>query len=205
LRDLERVVMSFTRTSSGERPKMKRKQLFSYMLIFVAAPILTYTIGRWLDDRLSLPVFPPYPFNLLVGFGVFFSGLAIGIKSTRLLYKEGFGLPWGEVRRNVQSMRLVITGPYAYTRNPMVLGYSMLPLGMGVMFRSLGMALPTSAFVLMVSVVLVKIKEEPKLEERFGNEYREYRRKTPFLIPHMGPLIRGIVDLIHGAGKGAGD
>lgn len=202
MRKMGRSVMSLMRKNNGERPRIERKQLFSYMLIFAITPILTYAIGRWLDSRLSLPMFPPYPLNLLVGFGVFFTGLAIGIKSTRLLHKEGFGLPWGEVRRNVQSMRLVTTGPYAYTRNPMVLGYSMLPLGMGVMFKSLGMALPTSTFVIIANIILVKIKEEPKLEERFGDEYREYRRKTPFLIPRVGPLIRGIIDLIHGHGKG---
>lgn len=183
---------------SGEGPRIRPKQLATYMLIFVAAPVITFTFGRWLDGVLSLPEFPPFPFNLLLGFTVFFAGLSIGIKSTRLLYREGFGLPWGEARREVQSERLVTTGPYAYTRNPMVLGYSLLPLGMGLMFRSPGMAFPTTAAVLLINIVLVKTREEPNLERRFGEEFLDYKRRTPFLIPDAGALMKAIVWSVSG-------
>jgi protein-S-isoprenylcysteine O-methyltransferase Ste14 len=178
---------------SGEGPRIRPRQLATYMLIFVAAPVITFAFGSWLDDILSLPEFPPFPFNLVLGFTVFFAGLIIGIKSTRLLYRKGFGLPWGEARTDVQSRKLVKTGPYAYTRNPMVLGYSLLPLGMGLMFRSPGMALPTTAAVLLINVVLVKTREEPNLERRFGEEYLEYKRRTPFLIPDAGALVKAVV------------
>ncbi len=181
---------------TGEGPSIKLRQLTTYMLIFVAAPVITFAFGRWLDGVLSLPEFPPFPFNLVLGFMVFFAGLSIGIKSTRLLYREGFGLPWGEARTEVQSKKLVKTGPYAYTRNPMVLGYSLLPLGMGLMFRSPGMAFPTTAAVLLINVVLVKTKEEPNLEMRFGEEYLEYKRRTPFLIPDAGALVKAVVGLV---------
>ena len=185
--------MFIRRTKDDEAPRINRRQLSTYLLIFVIAPVLTYVIGRWIDASLTLPAFPPFPYNLLVGFGVFFSGLTIGIKSTRQLYREGLGLPWGEVRRETQTTKLVTTGLYAYTRNPMVLGYSLLPCGMGLMFRSPGMAFPVSAFVLLINVVLVKTREEPNLEERFAEEYREYRRRTPFLIPRAGHVLgRGL-------------
>jgi len=91
---------------------------------------------------------------------------------------------------------LVTTGLYAYTRNPMVLGYSMLPCGMGIMFRSPGMAVPITAIVLLVNVILVKTTEEPGLEERYGEEYRAYRRRTPFLIPRTGSLLKVVSFLI---------
>lgn len=185
--------MFIRRTKDGEAPRIERRQLSTYLLIFVIAPVLTYVIGGWIDAYFSLPAFPPFPYNLLVGFGVFFSGLAIGIKSTRQLYREGLGLPWGEVLRETQSTKLVTTGLYTYTRNPMVLGYSMLPCGMGIMFRSPGMAFPVSAFVLLINVVLVKAREEPNLEERFGEEYRVYRRRAPFLIPRTEDVLgRGL-------------
>lgn len=177
------------RTKGGGAPRIDRRQLSTYLLIFVIAPVLTYVIGRWIDAYFSLPAFPPFPYNLSIGLGVFFSGLAIGIKSTRQLYSEGLGLPWGEVLRETQTTSLVTTGLYAYTRNPMVLGYSILPCGMGIMFRSPGMAFPVSAFVLLVNVVIVKTREEPNLEERFGEEYREYRRRTPFLIPRTRHVL----------------
>jgi hypothetical protein len=78
----------------------------------------------------------------------------------------------------------------------MVLGYSMLPCGMGIMFRSPGMAVPVTAIVLLVNIIMVKTKEEPDFEERFGEEYRAYRRRTPFLIPRIGSLIKAVNALI---------
>jgi len=168
--------------------RLSRKHLSSYALIFVAAPILTFIIGRWVDDMLSLPDFPPIPFNLLLGFTVFFLGLAIGIKSTRLLFKIGQGLPWGEFNGQSRSSRLVTTGLYAYCRNPMTLGYSLLPCGMGIMFRSLGMAIFVPAITLLAAVTWLKLREEPNMENRFGEIYQEYKRRTPFLIPHYKQL-----------------
>ena len=173
-------------------PAIPKRQLVPYLGIFVFAPILTYVVGRWLDGLLSLPAFPPFPVNLVVGFAVFYAGLSIGIRATRVLYREGHGLPWGEVRRGAQSRRLVVTGPYRYTRNPMILGYSLLPCGMGLMFRSPGMFTAIPLAVALINIVIVKIREEPGLEERFGREFLDYKESTPFLVP--GP--RNIISLI---------
>jgi protein-S-isoprenylcysteine O-methyltransferase Ste14 len=173
-------------------PTIPKRQLVPYLAIFMVVPIITYIMGRWLDGLLSLPAFPSFPTNLVVGFAVFYAGLSIGIRATKVLYREGHGLPWGEVRRGAQSRRLVVTGPYAYTRNPMILGYSLLPCGMGFMFRSPGMFTAIPLTVALINIVIVKIREEPGLEERFGEEFLDYKESTPFLVP--GP--RGLVGLI---------
>jgi len=34
-------------------------------------------------------------------------------------------------------------------------------------------------------LIYIKLFEEKELEERFGPEYLEYKRKTPFLIPRF--------------------
>lgn len=164
-------------------PKISRKQLIMYMLIFVIIPILTYTGGRCFDQIYGLPIFPPFPWNLIFGFIVFSTGLAIGIKATRQLYHEGLGLPWGEIKNEVRSKRLVKTGLYAYTRNPMILGYSLLPNGMGLMFQSLSMTIIVPIIVLIINLMIVKYREESTLKERFGEDYTNYMKSTPLLIP----------------------
>lgn len=174
-------------------PRIDLRHLLTYLLIFVAAPSLTFIIGKWLDRTLEFPPFPPFPLNLCVGLSIFFFGLALGIKSTRLLYKVGQGLPWGELNSQVKSTRLVTTGPYAYCRNPMTLGYSLLPLGMGVMFQSLGMTIPIPAAIFVSMIIWLKVWEEPNLERRFGEVYSQYKRSTPFLIPRANPLIPDLV------------
>ena len=176
-----------------EGPRIERRQLAAYMTIFVVAPVFTYAVGGWLDSALSFPRVPPFPWNLALGSLVFFPALATGIISTRQLYAEGLGLPWGEADRRVQSTRLVTEGMYAHTRNPMTLGYSLLPCGMGIMFRSPGMAIFVPALVLLVGVSILKLVEEPNLEERFGEEYLAYKARTPFLVPRMIPFIRHLL------------
>ena len=179
---------------TAQRPAISRAQLLAYMMIFVVVPIVTYLTGRWVDRYLSLPAFPPFPVNLLLGFTVFYVGLKIGIRSTKVLYRRGLGLPWGEARKDVETSRLVVTGPYAYTRNPMILGYSLLPCGMGLMFRSIGMSTTIPLVVVLVNVAIAKLREEPHLEERFGQEYIDYKRSTPFLIPGLVDIPRLIAE-----------
>ena len=166
-------------------PKLYWKQLLTYLSIFIVAPVFTFFWGRWLDEIAGLPEFPPVPMNLVFGFLVFFPGLAIGIKSTRELYKKGYGLPWGELNEPSKSKKLVTNGLYAYCRNPMTLGYSMLPSGMGIMFKSLSMTILIPTIIITVATIYLKLWEEPKLETRFGKAYRKYKRKTPFLLPRF--------------------
>ena len=171
----------------------KRRQLFSYLMIFVLMPIITFNVGKFIDRVLMLPSFPPTPWNLFAGTGVFYLGLGLGIKSTRSLYKLGGGLPWGEAVEEVRTKRIVTNGVYRYVRNPMVLGYSILPMGMGLLFQSLGMALSITPVVLAVNIVIVKLIEEPDLSERFGENYISYKKATPFLIPDPEIIYREVI------------
>jgi len=176
-------------------PSINRRHLLSYLLIFIISPCLTFVLGLWLDEKFLLPKFPPIPVNFLLGSIVLFTGLAIGIHSTRILYKFGKGLPWGEFAEETRTSKLTITGAYSYCRNPMTIGYSMLPCGMGIMFRSLTMTLLIPSISLAVSIIWIKLREEPNLVKRFGDSYKEYKKKTPFLIPMPKFVIYYLVNL----------
>ena len=182
-----------TRTTEEQRgnrmPDLRRRHLFPYLLIFVVVPLLTFIIGRWLDGILSLPKFPPFPSNLFFGLSVFFFGLTVGIRSTRQLLLKGKGLPWGGLADEARTTRLVTNGLYACCRNPMTFGYSLLPFGMGIMFRSPGMAFIISGVILAIMITILKMREEPSLEKRFGEDYLEYKRGIPFLFPRIKPLM----------------
>ena len=74
----------------------------------------------------------------------------------------------------------------------MVLGYSMLPLGMGLMFQSIDIAVTTSSVVLIVNMILVKKREEKRHAIRFGSEYLAYKERTPFLMPRLGEVFHAL-------------
>jgi protein-S-isoprenylcysteine O-methyltransferase Ste14 len=175
------------------RPRVQSKQLAGYLAIFIVMPILTFLIGRFTDNYLGLPSFPSFPLNMFLGVYTMILCINIGVKSTKALYEKGSGLPWGEAKEEVKSSCLVTSGPFTYSRNPMMLGYSFLPFAMGLIFRSLGMALSVTPIVLVVNMIILITKEEPGLVERFGEEYLEYKSRTPLLFPRISMIWDYIV------------
>ncbi|TCC54147.1 isoprenylcysteine carboxylmethyltransferase family protein [Kribbella capetownensis] len=77
--------------------------------------------------------------------------------------------------------RLVTGGPYARTRNPMYVGWGLLQLGIGVIAGS-GWVLVSLPFVGAL-VHREVLREEQRLEERFGDEYLEYSEKVGRWLP----------------------
>ncbi len=175
--------------NSSSLPTIRLRYIGPYLLIFLFVPIITILAGVWMDSIFLLPPFPPFPYNLIIGASIMSSGAAVGIKATRHLRRVGKGLPWGAFDKQAQSTLLVTTGIYSHIRNPITLGYTLLPLGMGLLFRSLGMAILVPLIILVIMVIRIKKYEEPQLEARFGEEYLEYKRTTPFLVPRLLPLI----------------
>jgi protein-S-isoprenylcysteine O-methyltransferase Ste14 len=78
--------------------------------------------------------------------------------------------------------RLVTTGPYAVSRNPMYLGWSLLHLGVALLARS-GWTL--TLLVVAAARVHHEIRaEERMLGDRFGPEYSRYRATVPQYLGH---------------------
>ena len=66
----------------------------------------------------------------------------------------------------------------------MTLGTNIFYLGVAIWLGSLsavGLGLVYPVGIL----IYIKLIEEKELEERFGSEYLEYKRRTPFLIPRL--------------------
>jgi protein-S-isoprenylcysteine O-methyltransferase Ste14 len=81
------------------------------------------------------------------------------------------------VRPDRAPSRLVIAGPYKFTRNPMYLGLAVVYLGIAVADQSLW------ALVLLPAVLLIIRRraiapEEAFLERRFGADYTSYQAKV---------------------------
>lgn len=105
--------------------------------------------------------------------GVFLVGWSISIQ-----YTLGKGTPFPKVA----TQQLITTGPYAYTRNPMTLGAFLLYLGIAVGMGSI----PVILLVLIIITALLTFifrYETRELTDRFGKDYLEYQKRTPFFIP----------------------
>jgi len=92
------------------------------------------------------------------------------------------GLASGHVQKDKQ---LTISGPYAYTRNPLYLGSLFLAAGFAIAARSWPIV---AIMVLMFALIYVPViaGEERYLRQTFP-EYDEYARRVPRMFPRLTP------------------
>jgi len=79
---------------------------------------------------------------------------------------------------------LTVTGPYAYTRNPLYLGSAMLALGAGIATRSWASALILIAYFAVFYFIVMR-REATELHLRHGASFEEYARVVPLFIPRL--------------------
>lgn len=76
-----------------------------------------------------------------------------------------------------QTTRIITTGIYQFSRNPIYLGWFFALLGVGVMNMSVYQMLVSVAMVALLHWAVV-LPEEKYLEEKFGDEYLQYKDRV---------------------------
>ena len=85
---------------------------------------------------------------------------------------------------SIPSVRLVTTGPYAWTRNPMYLGHLIFFAGLALLLQSwLGLAIWVAHAIWFDHRVRA---DEASLLALFGPAYRDYLGRVPRWIPGVG-------------------
>ena len=80
---------------------------------------------------------------------------------------------------------LVTHGPYRWVRHPLYATATVVFLALGVLAANA--FIMAMALIAAIAVVLWVIpKEEARLEEKFGADYRAYRKRSGRLMPHAG-------------------
>jgi protein-S-isoprenylcysteine O-methyltransferase Ste14 len=125
---------------------------------------------------LYLWVAAPTAVSMLIGSVLIVPGLAIR------------ALASGHVKKNEQ---LTTTGPYAYTRNPLYLGSSILAVGFAISARNWWIGAGLVAIFLSIYSPVIR-GEEAFLGEHFS-EFAEYARQVPRLLPRLSSFsgVRG--------------
>jgi protein-S-isoprenylcysteine O-methyltransferase Ste14 len=118
----------------------------------------------------------------LAGLALLVLGLILFVASLRRFATEGRGTlaPWDPPRA------LVVRGPYRYVRNPMISGVVFVLFGEGLVLLSRPHLVWAVTF-LGINALYIPLLEEPLLEQRFGEAYREYCRHVPRLFPRLRP------------------
>lgn len=146
-------------------------------------PVTILIVVPWLLDPHPVPAAGA---QFLTGLAVIGLGLYIMARTIQGFFQVGQGTlaPWDPPHR------MVIVGMYACVRNPMILGVITIVVGEALAVSSwpiLGFAI----FTFALNTVYFIFSEEPGLEKRFGEEYREYKRNVPRWIPRRTPWKPG--------------
>ena len=154
--------------------------IFYGLLIFVFVIMALY-----LDRLLSLPDIFPGKLNIILSLPFFsLALLLIGWSVQNFLKVKGTPVPFNP------PPQLVTSGPYAYTRNPMLTGVFALLFGFGVLFGSVSLLVVFTPLFILINVWELKAIEEPELLKRLGQDYSEYRKSTPMFFPGIGKIFR---------------
>jgi protein-S-isoprenylcysteine O-methyltransferase Ste14 len=154
------------------------------VLIFGVFTTLFVVSAVIFDRLLNLPNFLPEGARLPFSIPVIITGAAIAAWSAfHFVRVKGTPVPFNP------PPKLVKTGPYRFTRNPMLTGVFMLLFGIGIGLNSLSLVFVFTPIYILVNVWELKNIEEPELVKRLGSEYIEYRRQTPMFIPRLKDSI----------------
>jgi protein-S-isoprenylcysteine O-methyltransferase Ste14 len=169
LRDIIRP--STTRSTVALWAKSVLNAVLFFSIFMLALPGLA--------DRL-LPTTVPLPpvFRTWLAAALALAGVTMWVASLDAFSRHGRGTP---LPMDAPS-RLVTTGTFSLTRNPIMLGELSVIWAVALYVASLGVLLYAIAICTIAHVLVVRI-EEPELRDRFGESYDDYCRRVPRWLP----------------------
>jgi len=124
--------------------------------------------------------------STLLGYGE--TGMMISMILGYILMFAGFGIfmqGWRQVHRARNENRLVTDGLYSLVRHPQYTGLFIALFGEGIVHWPTVFSVALLPLIVLAYYLLAR-SEERKVEEEFGDEYREYRKRVPMFIPRWG-------------------
>jgi protein-S-isoprenylcysteine O-methyltransferase Ste14 len=114
----------------------------------------------------------------------FLVGAFFAIWSNIFLFMVGKGGPFDGFGISIspQTKKLVTTGPYRYSRNPMVFGAFSLYISTVVFLNSIT-GLICLLICLLIAIIYLRLSEEKRLLKDFGDEYKDYRKHVSMIFP----------------------
>jgi len=92
----------------------------------------------------------------------------------------------GHLRKNEA---LAVTGPYAYTRNPLYLGSFLMGLGFTIAAGQVWLVIVFIIMILGIYLPVMRV-ESGTLADLFGKKYLRYAKEVPLRLRRLSPYSR---------------
>ncbi len=172
-----RMADAIFRMATGQS---KRRWLYTALVAFLFGCFLAlFFVGAYCTDRwLNLDPVVYQPWNLILGLILLLPGAAM-ISWTYIQFFRARGTP---VPIN-PPQKLITTGLYAYSRNPMLTGIFLVFFGVGVLTGSISLTFIFSPLLVLFFYFQITKVEEIEMELKFGQAYRDYKQRVPRFFP----------------------
>jgi protein-S-isoprenylcysteine O-methyltransferase Ste14 len=151
------------------------KHITSLILPVTVLIIVPWIIGRDLSIKNIT--------SFIIGLILIFTGLYLMVVTISAFIRIGKGTlaPW------FPTNKLIVTGIYAYVRNPMIIGVLTVLAGESIALLSVNIFIWAVTFF-FINTIFFATYEEPSLKKRFGDEYLEYKRDVHRWVPRLKPF-----------------
>jgi protein-S-isoprenylcysteine O-methyltransferase Ste14 len=155
-----------------------------YSLLILSMVLLSpfFLIAAYYENLLLIVKFIPFWDSIIIvyiGFVLYlFGGLVIIIARAQI---GRFGT--GELIVE-EDHELFVEGVYTYIRNPMYSGSLIATVGFCLIFRCIIILFVMFIYYFLIFRMRI-LEEERILEEKFGQQYEDYKKKTKRLIPFL--------------------
>lgn len=151
-----------------------------HVCILIPATCFIAYLATRIDQRLGWSRLTAAPWNAFLLALLFPAGVFIVWYTYGYLAIKGEGSPASHLGG---TTKLVTTGPFARCRHPSIIGKFLGVLGLGLWVGS-----PTFLFVIIpllttYSLLAARFLQERHCEALWGQDYVEYRRRTPLILP----------------------
>lgn len=154
------------------------------LLFLVLLPLGLCRLSIIFDQLTGMQLIPLSGLRITIAIGLAVVGLLFVLWSIVVQNVVGRGGPLEAAGMEVspKTQNLVVTGPYKYTRNPMLFGTCVYYFAVAVYLNSV-VALAVVVFFMAFMLIFVKLTEERRLLKEFGNDYEEYRQQVSMFLP----------------------
>jgi len=131
--------------------------------------LLTITIG----SHFIIPnkKIIPFPYNHL-GWLLIIAGIILNLWADNLFKKNNT-----TVKPYLKPSHFISDGPFSISRNPMYLGMLLILSGTAILLKSIILLVYPVLYLLIMNLFYIQ-KEEADLQEQFGKEYLNYKKKV---------------------------
>ncbi|MEO6656426.1 MAG: isoprenylcysteine carboxylmethyltransferase family protein [Pyrinomonadaceae bacterium] len=138
------------------------------------------------DKRLIQRIRVPLGFLFAIVFLVFAEPTVLSLVVGGFIVAIGVAIrAWasGHIRK---ASVLAVSGPYAYTRNPLYVGSFILGVGFTVAAGVWWLAVIFSVLFIGIYLPVMRVETED-IRRIFGEDFDEYEKNVPLLIPRFTP------------------